>query len=331
MESEKNIAKIVNNPDLSIIIVNWNTRDLLAQCLESVAGRQMSVVRHQSSDTNDRPTGDRLLTTDIWVVDNASSDGSAQMVRERFPWVRLIESEENVGFARANNQAILASKGEYVLLLNSDTQVLPNSLAALLGCAADHPTAGIIGGKLLNPDGSFQAGGNDFSTFWSELLLLTGMARWFYSPYFPSYPPQESNTTRHCDWVGGACLLARRVAIETVGLLDERYFMYVEEVDWCYRMHQAGWEVLYCAEAPIIHYGGRSAERHSIGQLQLLYASKARFLEYSAGIGIAQLFWASVRLVALVQAIRWYMAGPLRKTNSRDKASAYLQLARSKL
>ena len=180
-------------------------------------------------------------------------------------------------------------------MLNSDTQVLPGSLTALLDCVTSNPTAGIVGGRLLNPDGSFQAGGTDFPTLLSELFLLAGVARWVYSPYFPSHAHEESKATRHCDWVGGACLLARRAAIETVGLLDGGYFMYAEEVDWCYRMRQAGWDVLYCAEAPIIHRGGGSAGRVSVQQLQRLYACKARCLERSAGTWAARRFRAGVR------------------------------------
>jgi len=264
-------------------------------------------------------------------VDNASADGSAQMVRERFPWARLIENAENVGCARANNQAIRRSKGRYVLLLNSDAMVLRDTLSHLISFADTHPHAGIVGARLLNSDGSFQAGGNDFPTLISELFLLTGTAKWIYSPYFPSYPPEESKTTRRCDWVGGACLLARRTAIETVGLLDEGYFMYTEEIDWCYRMHQAGWEVWYHAEAPVIHYSGSSANRASELQLQRLYASKARFLECDAGSSIAHVFRASVRVAALAQAMRWYMASLLGKADSRNKAAVYLRLARAEL
>lgn len=124
-------------PDLSIIIVNWNTRELLARCLDSVQA-------------------DLPADSEVWVVDNASADGSAALVRERFPWVRLIENNENVGFARANNQALKIVNGQYVLLLNSDAMLPGSALACLLQFADDHPRAGVIGVKLLNADGSFQ-------------------------------------------------------------------------------------------------------------------------------------------------------------------------------
>jgi N-acetylglucosaminyl-diphospho-decaprenol L-rhamnosyltransferase len=297
------------NTQLSIVIVNWNTRQLLAECLASVYAH---------------PPGCEF---EVVVADNGSTDGSCDMVRQRFRQARLIENRDNLGFARANNRAIRASSGQYILLLNSDTRVLPGSLTALVRCADDHPDAGVVGGKLLNPDGSFQSGGGVFPTIRSELALLTGTARWFFSPYFPSYPPMGSQVTRPCDWVGGGCLLARRIACAHVGLLDEGYFMYSEEVDWCYRMRQAGWGVLFCADAAVLHYGGGSAKRSSFQQMHRLYASKVRFLAQHRGDKAARLFRASVRLIALAQASRWFALGCLGVGEGRTRALAYLRLA----
>jgi GT2 family glycosyltransferase len=307
------IDRIVPTCELSIVVVNWNTRDLLGQCLESIYAYPPDAA------------------FEVLVVDNGSMDASCEMVRERFPRVHLIPNRQNVGFARANNQAIHTSTGAYLLLLNSDAQILPGALNALLYCARGDASVGIVGGKLLNADGSFQAGGNAFPTLWSELLLLTGLARRVYSAYFPSYPPRASEHTRSCDWVGGACLLARREAIETVGLLDETYAMYVEEVDWCYRVRAAGWKIVYCAEGQVIHHGGKSADRVSPLQLQRLYSSKARFLERRLGALAAGVFRASVRAVAVVQALRWQFASRGGRPACEDRVRAYLSLARVEL
>ncbi len=166
------------------------------------------------------------------------------MVRARFPGVRLIENSENVGFARANNQAIALAQGRYVLLLNSDTVVPDGALASLIAFAEGHPEAGVVGARLLNPDGSFQAGPNRFPTLLSTVLGAWGVVQYLTrNSYYPSLGPEHSREAQQCDWVGGACLLARRSAIDQVGLLDEQFFMNSEEVDWCFRMKQHGWQV----------------------------------------------------------------------------------------
>lgn len=230
--------------DASIIIVNWNTRDLLAQCLESVYTHP--------------PNGD----FEIFVVDNASTDGSAAMVRERFSQVRLIENAENLGFARANNIGIINSFGRYILLLNSDTVVLPDGLSRLVAFMDTHPDAAVIGPKSLNADGTFQASYVDFPTLMSELIVITGLARCLRGGYYPGHSLRQSLTVREADWVGGACMLVRRTAIQEVGVLDERFSMYAEEMDWCFRMRQRGWQVYYLPDAEIIHVGGASTPRN---------------------------------------------------------------------
>jgi N-acetylglucosaminyl-diphospho-decaprenol L-rhamnosyltransferase len=273
---------------LSIIIVNWNTHTLLANCLEAVYAY---------------PPQGRF---DVWVVDNGSTDGSQEMLRDRFPQVHLIQNQENVGFARANNQAIRAAAGDYVLLLNSDAVVLPDTLQQLIDFADDHPRAGIVGAQCLNPDGTFQASFNPFPSLLSEGLLLFGLASRFYSPYFPSGAPEESQHNRQCDWVGGACLMAKRSVLDEIGLLDEAYFMYVEETDWCYRVVQAGWKVFYCADAQVIHYGGQSASRASAQQRLRLYQSKARYFRKHQGARAEFLFWGMVQVSALLKSGYWF-------------------------
>jgi len=251
---------------LSVIVVSWNTRELLAQCLQSVY------------DT----AGE--LQVEVIVVDNASIDGSVEMVRRDFPQVQIIANAENVGFVRANNQAIERCRGRYVLLLNSDTQALPGSLDKTVRFMDEHPRAGIAGVRLLNPDGTFQASHTPFPTLWREFLILSGLGRWLIQPTFPSCGPQvEKGAQAIKGYVEGAYLIARREVVEQVGGLDERIFMYAEDVDWCYRFHQAGWEVWYLPQAPIIHYGGQSSKRRRGRMEAELYRSRVYFFRKHYG------------------------------------------------
>lgn len=252
--------------DVSVIIVNWNTRDLLAQCLQSLY--------ETTSDLN----------LEVIVVDNASSDGSPEMVRKRFPQVQLIENRENVGFARANNQAIERCGGRYVLLLNSDTQALPGSLDKTVRFMDHHPRAGIAGVRLLDADGIFQASYIPFPTLWQEFLMLSGLGRLLIRPTFPSCGPQTEKRAQKIEgYVEGAYLMARRQALDHIGGLDERIFMYAEEVDWCYRFAQAGWEVWYLPDVAIVHYGGQSSTQRQGRMEAELYRSRVYFFRKHYG------------------------------------------------
>jgi N-acetylglucosaminyl-diphospho-decaprenol L-rhamnosyltransferase len=251
--------------DLSIIILNWNTRDLLAQCLKSLYDTMSN------------------LDFEIIVVDNASTDGSAEMVRREFPQVRLIQNAENVGFARANNQAIRVSQGRCVLLFNSDAIATPGAIHSLVGLADAEPRAGIVGAQLLNLDGSFQASHTPFPTLWQEFLILTGLGRLLRGRWYPSYGPEEDKGSQVVDYVEGACMLVRREAFEDVGGLDEGYFMYAEEVDWCYAMRQKGWQVWYHPAAKVIHLGGGSSQNRRPQREGDLYRSRVCFFRRHYG------------------------------------------------
>ncbi|MCP4536081.1 MAG: glycosyltransferase family 2 protein [Chloroflexi bacterium] len=253
------------HPELSIIIVNWNTRDLLVQCLQSL------------NDTVESKY-------EVWVVDNASSDDSVAAVREQFPYVHVIVNSENVGFVRANNQVLDRCQGRYVLLLNSDIHALPGSLDKTVEFMEAHPGAGILGVRLLNPDRTFQASYTVFPTLWREFLILSGLGRWLIRSSFPSYGPQvEAGAQEIKGYMEGAYLLARREAVDQIGGLDERIFMYAEEVDWCYRFHQAGWEVWYLPQSPIIHYGGQSTKQRQGRMEAELYRSRVYFFHKHYG------------------------------------------------
>jgi N-acetylglucosaminyl-diphospho-decaprenol L-rhamnosyltransferase len=256
-------------PDVSVVIVSWNTRALTTACLASL------------------PAGAGRATWDAVVVDNASSDDSVAAIRADFPAVRIIANATNVGFAAANNQGIRACTGRYVLLLNSDTLAAPGSLEALVAFADAHPRAGVVGPRLENPDGSFQTGPTPFPSLWTELLSVTGIGRRLTYRGYPSRREAVSLAAQPTDYVVGACLLARREAIDQVGALDEGYFMYSEEPDWCWRMRQAGWETWYTPAAVITHLGGQSTRQVREAMLVALYRSKVRFFRRHRGMASA--------------------------------------------
>lgn len=256
-------------PTISIIIINWNTRQILSECLHSVRATCQG------------------LDYKVIVVDNASTDGSIAMLREDFPEVQVIQNQTNVGFARANNQAMQASTGEYLLLLNSDACLLPGALAQLLGLGQTVPDAGIMGAMLINPDGTFQASHTVFPNLRREFLILNGLGRVLFGRWFPSQGPEAEKGPRSVDYVEGACLFVRRTAYEQVGGLDETFFMYSEEVDWCYRMKKVGWTVWYQPDARVLHYGGASSTGRRTQREGDLYWSRVHFFRKHYGAASA--------------------------------------------
>ena len=217
------------------------------------------------------------------------------MVRARFPWVRLMENQENVGFAAANNQAIRASRGRHVVLLNSDTEVQPGAMGALGDFMEAHPQAGAAGARLLNADGSLQHSCHPMPTpgreFWRLLFL---------EPVWPraTYPMARWDLTepRRVEAIKGACLLLRREALDQVGLLDEGYFMYSEEVDLCYRLSREGWELWWVPGAVVTHFEGQSTRQAAERMFVQLYRSKVRFFRKFGGERQADRFKRYLRL-----------------------------------
>lgn len=249
-------ASTLNQVSLSIVIVSWNTRELLRSCLQSIFDTVQAELQ-------------------VIVIDNASGDNSAEMVREQFPKVQLVANATNVGFARANNQAFEICTGKYVLLLNSDARLLQDTADELLKVLETHTNAAAVGPMILNADGTYQAGGTDFPNLLNETLLAFGVARWLRGGYYPDYPPGKKSGEVH--WVGGACLLVRRRALEQIGGLDADYFMYTEETDWCFRAHKAHWNIRYSPAQRVIHYGGASSAQASSAMKTELYKSKLLF------------------------------------------------------
>jgi len=232
--------------DVSIIIVNWNTKALLCDCLKSIY----------------KQVGD--VDFEVIVVDNASTDGSVDMVNREFPEVIIISNSENRGFAAANNQGIAIAKGRYVLLLNSDTIVLGNAVMKTVVFSDSHPECGVVGCRVLNPDKSLQRTCFMFPSILNMLLSLSYLYKLFPKSKFFGREQMtwwNRNDTREVDVVTGCFMLIRRKAIKQVGIMDERFFMYGEETDWCYRFKQAGWKVMFTPCAEIIHLGGASTEQ----------------------------------------------------------------------
>lgn len=289
--------------DLSIIIVNWNTRDLLAECLRSIGECGLRIADLSASNKPIHQFSN-LPTTEVFVVDNASSDGSAAMVREQFPWVRLIENRENVGFARANNQALHLASGRYILLLNPDTEVHPGALEALVAFMDATPGAGACGARLLNADGSLQHACHPMLTPGREFWRLSFLDRLWPLATYPM-AQWDTATPRPVEAIKGACLLLRREALEQIGLLDEGYFMYTEEVDLCYRLARAGWELWYVPAAVVTHFGGASSAQMAEEMYLQLYRSKVQFFRKFGGAARAR---QAKALLALAYVPRWLAA-----------------------
>jgi len=249
--------------DLSIVIVSWNTESYLRECLSSI-------FEHTEG-----------LSYEVWVVDNASSDGSVRMVEEEFPRVRVLANPTNVGFARANNQALRQCGGRYVLLLNSDTCVQGDVLRVMVDFMDHRPDAGISGCKLQDVDGTFQpACRRSIPTPVVSLMRMTGLSRLFpnsriMARYNLTY--QDATAVQEVDCVSGAFLLMRRETMEQIGLLDEDYFLHGEDLDWCYRAKRAGWQVYFVPYAAVTHFKGKSSERVPVRTLFHLHRSMGMF------------------------------------------------------
>ncbi len=236
-------------PKLSIIIVNFNAEMFLVECLDSIYAQT------------------KQISFDIWVVDNNSIDASVSMIRRNYPLVNLIENKENPGFARANNDAIRKCTGDYVLLLNPDTLILENAIEKMVKFLDKNPRTGIAGCKVLNADGTLQlACRRSIPTPSVAFFRLTGLSRLFpnskmMAEYNLTY--LDTDKPHEVDAVSGAFLMIRRKVIDNIGTLDERFFMYGEELDWCLRTKNAGWKVMYYPDAEIIHYKGECSKSNS--------------------------------------------------------------------
>lgn len=291
--------------DLAIVILSWNTSELLEKCLSTIyICKRMDI--------------------EIQVIDNGSVDGSQQMVREKFPQVGLVVNEKNLGFSGGNNLGISLTTTPYILLLNSDAFVTDNAMESLLSIMQEHPKAGIVGAHLLNRDGSFQASHTRFPGLWQEFLILTGLGRLWHGRFYPSRGAEMEKGPQIVDYVEGACLMVRREAFKQAGGLNEDFFMYAEEVDWCYRMRQAGWEVWYQPEARVIHYGGASSKNRLTSREGDLYRSRVIFFKKNYGSLKAFLLkW----MIILTVAVKNIYHGVLRSISGGKKGRPIIRLS----
>ena len=270
--------------EVSVIIVSYNTREYLRDCLASLR------------DDPDAPTHE------VIVVDNGSGDGSAAMVWAEFPDALVIEAGENLGFAKANNLALRRVRGRTALLLNSDTLVKPGALRGMLAALDARPEAAAVGPRLINPDGSLQRSCYRFPAparaFRDQLFLtslLSGHPRW------GDYRRWAHDRERAVDFVIGAALLVRADVLPAVGLLDEDFFMYAEETDWCRRMHDAGYQVWFTPKAEVVHYGGGSGKAMADRVFAEFSAGQRRFYRKHHGASGALALRVSLILGAFLR------------------------------
>ncbi len=230
-------------PLISAIVVSYNTRETTLRCLDALLA-DLAGLQHE-----------------VWVVDNASSDGSADAIAAAFPDVHLIRGERNLGFGAANNLAMSRAAGEFFLLVNSDAFLRPGAARALLDCLSAHPEAAVAGPRLLDPDGSLQRSCYRFPSplrsVWEALLLTPALPS---HPVFGDYRAWEHDEFRTVDFVIGACMLLRADAVRAVGGFDESFFVYAEETDLCYRLAKAGMKVAFTPKAEVVHLGGQSGK-----------------------------------------------------------------------
>ena len=251
--------------DLSIIIVNYNVKEFLQNLIHSIVKASHN------------------LTKEIIVVDNASEDGSTELLKQKFPAIKLIENKSNLGFGKANNQALKIAKGNFILLINPDSVVSEDTFEHLINFFKDNPDAGLLGCKILNPDGTLQlACRRSFPGPWTSFCKVTGLSNIFpKSKLFARYNLTylDENQTYEVDAISGSFMMMRREVYEKVGGFDEQFFMYGEDLDFCYRIKESGFKIYYVHSANIIHYKGESTKRSNIDETKLFYDAMNVFVK----------------------------------------------------
>lgn len=287
--------------DLSIVIVNWNTQDLLRDCLASVF------------------RGLGSLKAEVIVSDNASEDGSVDMVRREFPQVRLIANARNLGFAGGNNVALRVVTGRHVLLLNTDTLVHGDVLSGAVAWLDAHEHVGVIGPRLLNTDGTVQVSCSAFPSLRRlamQTLGLTRVARW------DSYRMTgwDRTSERKVDVISGAAMFVRRAAMQEVGLLDEAFFFYGEETDWCHRFARAGWDLVFVPIPEITHFGNGSARKLSYRRDLLMTESTTRLHRKHGGLAAGLACFAILSAHNASRAAFWLLLSMVRRPGAAARA-----------
>ena len=286
---------------ISVIIVSYNTREILLNCLRSVYSS----------------AGD--VDAEVFVVDNASTDGTVDAIHREFPKCTVIANETNVGFSRANNQAVRVCSGRYILLLNPDTVVEPDVLAKMVTLMDEQRDVGMVSCKLVTQDGSLDlACRRAFPSLWDGFCRASGLSQWFpksrlLAGYNLTY--LDEHKTCEVDAVNGAFMFARREAVEEVGLLDEDYFMYCEDLDWCFRFGRSGWKVVYHPAATTVHLKGQSGNPKSSAMIRELFRSTKLFYRKNCFEGMGPIRRASL----LISLDIWKWATLLKNALRRNK------------
>jgi len=295
--------------DLSIIIVNWNTRDLLVDCLNSI-----------QKNLGAAPA----LRAETFVVDNASSDGSAEAVQSSFPRVHLIENQDNVGFAHANNQAAQLAQGKYILLLNPDTVVQPSAIITMFAYLDSHSDIGAVGPRVLNPDASLQVSFHPFPNLIRETWRLMHLDKILPLSEYP-LSILRSDSSLQVDVLMGVCILLRADVLNQVGFFDEQFFVYSEEVDLCLRIHQNGWQVYWLPKAVITHYSGQSTNQVPDKMFVELYRNKVKYFRKHFGNTQASLYKTLLYIVSVNRYILGVLASLFPSSAKKDQVRRALQ------
>ncbi len=293
--------------DLSIVIINWNTREMLRDCLTSVY---------------ENING---LSVEVFVVDNASDDGSQAMVVEAFPDVKLICNTENKGFAAANNQALKLATGRHVLLLNSDTLVHGDVMEKSVAYLDAQPSAGAMGCRVLNTDGSLQKTSGSYPSLLNLLLLTTGLWKVPGPAFFDRYQLTrwERQDIREVDVISGCYMMVRKTAMDETGLLDESFFFYGEETDWCRRFQNKGWKLMFAPVGVITHFGGGSVKKLNHKRDVMLTEGTVRLHRKHSGLLGGAACWTLLVGFNLSRAVFWSLTSIAGGAKARERGQHF--------
>jgi GT2 family glycosyltransferase len=308
------MSKTDSPPQVAIVIVSYNTRDLLLECLASTV-----------SSAGNTPV-------EIVVVDNGSTDGSAEAASEAYRQIQLIENPENVGFGAACNQAFEATRSPFVLLLNSDARLTTEAFQALCDCMATRPDCAAAGCLTVNAEGREITSTRHFLTPLNQVIEQSGFPAglnlgWINRTYLPR--PDDAGIDCNVDWIEGACLLLRREALAQTGHFDERFFMYSEEEDLCRRLKQRGWSICYCAGGKVEHLGGASSRENRTEMLRQFYSGQMMFLHKHRGPLSVSLFAAAMKSLLAIKHLYYEMTEDRRLAEEFGQRLAAFKKARA--
>jgi len=262
-KTQKKVRRRTSVIEISVIIVNYNVKEFLEQSLVSV---QKAL---------------KKIRSEIIVIDNASTDGSVEFLKKRFPKVKLIENKENLGFARSSNLGMKQAKGAYLAILNPDTIVQEDTFSKMLKFFQENPDTGMLGCKILNPDGTLQlACRRSFPTPWVAFTKLSGLSHLFSkSKLFGKYNLTylDPDLSYEVEAISGSFMMIQKQVLKDVGYLDEEFFLYGEDLDWCFRIREGGWKVRYFPGTKIIHFKGESSRKAQFDNITFFYKSMALF------------------------------------------------------